>query len=443
MNGVRTHIVLFLLLLSALVSTAQGFSLPEGKKFEKLKFQLINNLIIVPIEVNGTELSFLLDSGVGTPILFNISERDSVQINNVSEITIKGFGDDVPIKALVSRENAFRIKSIVNPRQRLFVVMDKSVNFSTSLGIPVHGIIGYDLFRDFVVDINYTSQTIRLYDPGKYVYRKGRKYEALPLYINAKKAYVNSGLSLKNGEEFPVRLLLDTGSSDALWLFESDTINVPDKHYDDFLGRGLNGNIYGKRTKVDALTIGRFTLSDAKAAFPDKESFRELKNLTDRNGSIGGAVLKRFNVIFDYSKNRITLRKNSNFGKPFQYNLSGLDLQHDGIRYIAESISDSRGVVHDAKKEFGNVQILFEEQTRLSVVPEIVVSAIRAGSPAHEAGLKEGDVILAVNGKKVHRYKLQDILEMVNEREGKRVKLLIERYNSDLLFSFVLKNMFK
>ena len=422
---------------------AQGFSLPEGQKSEKIKFQLINNLIVVPIEVNGTELSFLLDSGVSSPILFNISETDSVQINHVSEITIKGFGDNVPIKALVSEKNQFRLKNISNENQKLFVVMDKSINFSTSLGIPVHGIIGYDLFRDFVVDVNYIKKHIRFSNPETYVYRQKKNTEVLPLSIRAKKAYLNSELYLGEEDELSVRLLLDTGSSDALWLFESDSINVPDKHYDDFLGKGLNGNIYGKRTKVNGLRIGRFLLNDAKAAFPDKNSFRELTNLVERNGSLGGSVLKRFHVVFDYRRNRIILRKNSNFDKPFKYNLSGLDLQHNGIRYIAESIADDRGVVYSDKAEFGNVQLLFENQTRLSVAPEIIVSAIRAGSPAYEAGLKEGDVILAVNGKRIHRYKLQDILEMINEKEGKRIKLLIERYNSDLLFTFVLKNMLK
>ncbi|WP_276165752.1 PDZ domain-containing protein [Zobellia alginiliquefaciens] len=442
MNCLRPHIIFFLMLLSFSV-TGQGFNLPEGQKSEKVKFQLINNLIIVPIEVNGTELSFLLDSGVSSPILFNISETDSVQINHVSEITIKGFGDNEPIKALASKGNQFRLKNIVNENQKLFVVMDKSINFSTSLGIPVHGIIGYDIFRDFVVDINYTKKSIRFRDPETYVYRENKSNEVLPLSIRAKKAYLNTGLYLNDGKEVSARLLLDTGSSDALWLFESDSVQVPDKHYDDFLGKGLNGNIYGKRTKVNGLKIGRFMLNDAKAAFPDKDSFRELTNLVNRNGSLGGSVLKRFRVVFDYQRNRIILRKNSNFNRPFKYNLSGLDLQHAGIRYIAESISDGRGVVYADKREFGNVQLLFENQTRLSVAPEIIVSSIRAGSPAHEAGLQEGDVILAVNGKSVHRYKLQDILEMINEKEGKRIKLLIERYNSDLLFTFVLKNMLK
>jgi C-terminal processing protease CtpA/Prc len=50
---------------------------------------------------------------------------------------------------------------------------------------------------------------------------------------------------------------------------------------------------------------------------------------------------------------------------------------------------------------------------------------------------------LAVNGKRVDHYKLQEILSMINQKEGKKVRLLIERYNKDLLFSFVVEDIFK
>ena len=425
------------------MGVSQNYELSHGQKYQKIKFQLINNLIIVPVQVNGSELSFVLDSGVKNPILFNLTDRDSLQINNVSEITIKGLGEGEPIKALSSSGNTFQLKNIQNKDQLLYVLMDKSLNFSTSLGIPVHGIIGYDLFRDFVVDINYSSQTIKFHDPQQYVYEKDRKGEILPLSIINKKAYVDANVFLEDVDNLPVRLLVDTGSSDAIWLFENEVIGIPDQNYEDFLGKGLSGDIFGRRTKVNSIKLGSFALRDAKAAFPDKSSFGAVKNLGNRNGSVGGEVLKRFNIVIDYTNEKITLKKNRLYKNPFHYNLSGITLQHDGVRYVSERITDGNGVVKDKDNNFGNVQILFVNKTRLSLVPEIVVSGIRAGSPAETAGLKEGDVILAVNGKSVHRYKIQEIMQMLDEKEGKRIRVLFERYNRDLLFSFVLENLFE
>jgi hypothetical protein len=424
---------------------AQHFELPAGQKMEKIRFELINNLVIIPLEINGAELTFILDSGVSKPILFNLYDQDSLQLNNVAEITINGLGEGTPIKALSSHGNTFRLEGIQNNDQEVYVVIDKEMNFSPVLGIPIHGIIGYDLFKDFVVDINYGSRIIKFIDPGHYTPKKGRKYETLPLWLHGNKAYVKGEVQLTDTPKVPVKLLIDTGSSDAVWLFEDNEkgLDIPEKNYEDYLGKGLNGHIFGRRTRVKRLAIGSFILSDAKAAFPNMTSFGETQDFGDRNGSIGGEVLRRFNIVFNYPGRQVTLRKNSNFKLPFQYNLSGLELQHNGMRYIAERIANASGVVRKSDDSFGNVQILMQNTTRLSLVPEIVVSGIRAGSPAAQAGLREGDVILAVNGKSIHRYKLQEVLKMINEKQGKRIKLLIERLNNDLLFSFVLKDVFE
>lgn len=400
--------------------------------------------MIIPIEVNGADLKFVLDSGVSKPILFNLSDTDSLQINNVSEVTIRGLGDGEPMKALSSMTNVFKLGKARNYNQDLYVVLDKEINFSTSLGIPVHGILGYDLFRDFIVEVNYQARHIKLYNPSLFNKKSHKRSQTLPISIENRKAYVKGTVLMKDKDDVPVKLLVDTGSSDALWLFHAPEkgLEIPNKNYEDYLGRGLSGDIFGKRTKVRGIKIGDFELKDAKAAFPYKESFGFIKKLGDRNGSVGGEILKRFNIIFDYGNNRVTFKKNGNFRAPFQYNLAGIALQHNGLRYIAESIAGFNGVVKKDDDSFGNVQILLENKTRLSLVPEIIVSGIRAGSPAAEAGLQEGDVILAVNGKRIHKYKLQEVLKMLNDKEGKRVRVLIERYNRDLLFSFVLKNVF-
>lgn len=439
------HMV-FLIWCCPVLLLSQNFKLPSGEKFQKVKFELVNNLIIIPIEVNGAQLSFILDSGVNKPILFNLSDKDSIQINNVSEIVIKGLGEGEPINALISSSNLFRIGEVVNTDQQLYVVMDKELNLSPRLGIPVHGIIGYDLFRDFIVELNYSSKYLKLHDPDLYRSKKSSKTRTLPLQIIQNKAYVQGDVLMKNKKNIPVKLLIDSGSSDALWLFEDldRGLGVPRDNYVDFLGQGLSGSIYGKRTKIDGIKLAGFLLKDAKTAFPDLQYFNSITSFGSRNGSLGGEVLKRFTLVFNYSERTLSLRKNTLFNHPFDFNLSGINIQHNGMRYISESIADVNGaVLADSGKSFGDVQILFENMTRLSMVPEIIVSGIRAGSPGHKAGLQEGDVILAVNGKKVHHYKLQQILHMLNEKEGKRVKVLIERYQKDMLITYVLKDIFK
>lgn len=444
LNRILPYLTLVFFSLS-ITGFGQRFHIPSKKKFERVKFELINNLMVVPVELNGAKLSFILDTGVSSPILFNLTGKDSIQINKVSNITLHGLGEGEPIQALKSVQNTFKIGNAKNFNQPLYVVLDKDLNFSTSLGVPIHGIIGYDLFKNFVVEVNYTSNTLKLYDPNKYRYKDSKKQQTLPLSIIQKKAYVDGAVTKEDDSEIPVKLLVDTGSSDALWLFHDAEkgLDIPEKNYEDFLGQGLSGSIFGKRTKLKGVRIGKFHLNEAKVAFPFKESFSSFKELGDRNGSVGGEVLKRFNIVFDYPRNKITLSKNGNFNKPFQYNLAGIELQHNGVRYIAKRITDANGIVDVEEKTFGNVQILLENRTRLSLVPEIIVSGIRAGSPAADAGLKEGDVILAVNGKEIHDYKLQEILQMLNEREGKKVRVQIERYNKDLLFTFVLKDIFE
>ena len=444
--NVKRYLILSCFLVVSFQAMGQGYVFSEKQTTsKKIRFELINNLMIVPLEVNGTQLSFILDSGVNKPILFNLADQDSVELKNVSTIKLKGLGTGEAIEALRSKGNTFQLGSLVNRDQDVYVVLDKEMNFSPALGHTVHGIVGYDVFKNHVVEVNYSGQFLRFHDPEDYKKRPKRKSVTLPLDVRRNKAFLGAQVVVQGNNKVPVNLLLDTGSSDAIWLFQDDKegLPIPETHYDEYLGKGLSGIIYGKRTQIKQLEIGPYVLKNAKAAYPDMNSFQGIANLRDRNGSLGGAVLKRFNMILNYPAGTITLSKNAKFSEPFHFNLAGLELQHAGMRYISERITDSRGVVKQDSDTFGNVQISLVNTTRVSLVPEIVVSAIRAGSPADEVGLREGDVILAVNGKPVHRYKLQEVVQMINEKKGKRVRLKIERYNSDLVFSFILKELFK
>lgn len=425
------------------VYAQSGFTFSGGKVKEKIKFKFVNNLIILPVEVNGVELSFVLDTGVNKPILFNLTASDSLEVKNVEEIYIRGLGEGEPIRAFKSRGNQFKIKNhIYNNNQTLYIVLDESINFSPRIGFPIHGIIGYDLFKDFVIEVNYMTKTLRFYDPEAYRYKPCRKCEYFNLDFIRNKPYIDARVDMEKKDSIAVKLLIDSGSSDALWLFENEEkqIEVPAKYFGDFLGRGLSGSIHGERSRVKHLYIGNFNLTQAKVAFPDSVAVRHI-DTEDRNGSLGAEVLKRFNVVFDYRHKRLTLKKNSKFKEPFKYNMSGIELQHNGIRLVKELESNIRGVVKEDEDPTGGIKILLNERYKLSLHPAFEIAEIREGSPAAEAGLKKGDVIISVNGKPTHRRSLQDVAEMLNEAEGKKIRLLVEREGTSFTFFFELRRV--
>ena len=53
-------VVFAMALMCCALGFGQGFHLPAGVDQEKIRFELVNNLMIIPMEVNGSELSFIL-----------------------------------------------------------------------------------------------------------------------------------------------------------------------------------------------------------------------------------------------------------------------------------------------------------------------------------------------------------------------------------------------
>ena len=436
---------LFFLLFFALTCFSQNKYVVQNKKgIDKVDFQLINNIIIIPVEVNGVSLSFLLDTGVSRPIVFNfIKDSDSLEILNAKKIYLKGLGNNGLVEALTSSNNQFKIGDAINNNQDFFVVFDSSINFAPKLGIPIHGIIGYDFFKDLIVDINYKNKYLKIKNPGVYREKVCRKCEVFDLEFINDKPYFNIEVKV-NKENIPVKLLIDSGSSDSLWLFENDSLglNTSDKYFEDFLGFGLSGSVHGKRSKIDGVKLKSFQLNKPKVAFPDSLTVEKLKKINGRNGSAGGEILKRFNITFDYRNAKVILKKNSNYNDTFSYNKSGIELEHDGVRLVTESYSDFMPVDNSGSNTIV-VKAVYVAKEKLVIKPAYSISQIRKNSPAEKAGLKVGDVVIAINNKDSKHYSLQELIEHFFDDEGRRIKLKVERDGRFIEVVFILESLLK
>ncbi|MCG2793313.1 MAG: PDZ domain-containing protein [Weeksellaceae bacterium] len=429
------------LILGVLMKAQDGFVLENAEK-TVIKFKLINNLIFVPVTVNGVELTFLLDSGIAETLLFSL-ENKTVDFKNTEKITFKGLGETVSIEALKSIKNNVVIgKNFVDKAHTIFLVLDEDFNISQDIGIPVNGIIGYYFFKNHPVEINYIKKTITVYKDQSQFPKKINRFVAFPMSVEYSKPYMMADVELKHEKESS-KLLLDLGNTDSVWLFpaliKNFIYNRP--NIDDFLGRGFSGDIFGKRSRINSLSIGNFRFNKPVASMPDEYSIQHLKLVNDRKGSIGSEILRRFTVIFDYPDRKIYFNANKDVNDPFLIDGSGLEIKQDGLLWEKEEVriktakvnpsSNAINVLDNGVKSF---------QYKFTLKPLFLVSGTRKDSPAQKAGILKNDKLIAIDGKQTKEMSLNKIQQILKTNVNKRINIEINRNGLLMKFELLLSD---
>lgn len=410
--------------LSCSLLAQNGFHLERVQEGDRIPFQLINNLLVVKAEVNGTTLSFLLDTGAKASVLF--SSIDSLYLRDTSSVKIKGLGAKKEILFLRSDHNTVQLGHVVDTSHTLFVGYDD--DFSLRMGVPVNGILGNDFFENLVINIDYISQIITVHPTEKYTLPPCKRCEDLPLRFVLQKPFVKLSGDFGDTQRNLI-LLVDSGNSDALWLFNQELFikEEPKNYFRDHLGFGLGGAVFGKRTRIPGLRMGDIYLSAVNTSFPDKKMIKEGVFFKGRNGSLGGGFLKRFTVTFDFKDNILRLKRNRNFKNPFHYNMSGLTLESAGKKWNVGSLQIIEHTEDSLKNKLKSIRRAPELMAfHYTLLPKYKVSYVREGSVAEKAGIEVGDKVLAVNGRPAYRYKLYQLMNIFFRDAGKRVKLKIE-----------------
>ncbi len=357
----KTFILCFLFIYGLPTLGQEGFIFQKNVDKVEIPFKLINNLIFIPIKVNGIELNFLLDSGVDETLLFSMDDKKEVSFFNVEKVTLRGLGSEASIEGLKSQNNTLEVPGLKSTGHLLYIILDQSFNLSSHIGIPVNGIIGYHFLKNNLVEINYEKKRITIYDEENKIRKKiEKKFQEIPITIEKLKPYIR-GSVIMDTSEIPVKLLVDIGNSDAVWLFQnaSELIKVPEKNFEDYLGKGFSGDIEGRRAQIRKFTMSKFEFQDPVVAFPDTISIRNVKMVKDRAGSVGAEIWKRFTTVFDYPNRKMYLKKNGHFNDPFGYNKSGIELQHFGLQWVQETVrletvplSEGTNLINNFKYKF-------------------------------------------------------------------------------------------
>lgn len=396
MRMISVLVVTVCMVVGGVVGTAVGqeFAFKEGVRRNMMPFKLVRNLIIIPLYINDKgPFNFILDTGVGPMVITDTRLTDSLEIKKKVPYKLVGAGTGVDFETYVTNELSATVGDASIENIPTVLIVNAPFDLSSYVGIPIQGILGYYFFKSFLVKIDYAWKRLVFYPP--YSPRK-RKGERIPFELVNGKPYVNVSIEVDGTDSasMPVRLLMDTGASHAVSLEtkDDDPFPLPQKTIPASLGIGLSGPIKGKIGRVKGFSLGNFSLDNVVASFPDYEDVAAKTTNPGRNGTLGGELLKRFQVFVDYAGEAIYLKRNRHYKDPFENDMSGIEVYLD----------------------FGAYNRFF-------------ISRVESGSPAEEAGFLVHDEIVSIDFKSVKHTSLDDIYHILKSGGPKTIIIEIVR----------------
>jgi hypothetical protein len=390
---------LWLVLFVALVSS--GLLVPSSRAQQKAaaaqSASQAQRGVRIPLELNGNHVLIQGRVNNSAPLWFTVDTGAAVSVINVRrarELNLQMEGTGSARGAGGSAQSSrvsnvtFNLQGLELKNLSMITLALDSIEATSGRSMDV--ILGADLFMRYVVEIDYANKLLTIYEPDQFTY--GGKGESLPLKFAANHPYVTGKISIAGMEAIEGEFVIDAGSNFGITLvpsfFNSRKLldHIPKTIQSK--ARGVGGEFPMAIGRVEGLELGSFKLEKPVAAFPQTSGFIAREGAA---GNIGGLILRRFKVTFDYPHKRMILEPNPNFKEPFEIDMSGLAL-------ITES------------PEF-----------RLRKI-----SRVLENSPAAEAGLKAEDLLLEVNGRAASDLTLSGLREMFRQ-EGQEYELKIKR----------------
>lgn len=173
------------------------------------------------------------------------------------------------------------------------------------------GKVGYDLFADQVLELDFDQRRLILHDrpPAD---RTG--YSAVPLTYRRSGFYITGRVTTPTAV-FDQAFMVHTGHSGAL-LFgtrsnaEHPALATLDSTGVERLKDPFGHELHNKRTRIPALELGGFTCSNVPASLMDTRSRIPAS-------VIGCGLLQRFNWLLDLRNDVLYLRPGAAFGRPW------------------------------------------------------------------------------------------------------------------------------
>ncbi len=267
-----------------------GFFLPENVSEVTFKFHSVRNLIVLPVIINDSiKVNLILDTGCRNLVLFGKKFQKFFKTEPDKKIQFSGLGLGDAIHGKLSLNNKVSIHAVLGEKIPVVLVSDKNLFSAYS---DIHGVIGYDIFIKFEIELDHMKQLITFRPAATATLSPD--YEKIPLRIEDSRPLIQSRIFLPGGEGQLCDLMLDTGSSLGLLVKTSDLKKFPHTIHKKVLGKGLNGDVIGIETTAEKLILDTFEIQ----SIPAGVTYSSWHNYA----SVGMDVMKDYTVVLNYCK---------------------------------------------------------------------------------------------------------------------------------------------
>jgi hypothetical protein len=374
----------------------------QGSSAMNIPFIPASNLICLTVSINGSEPGiFVLDTGAGYNVIdsaFAAKLGLDLSRRQVSARTGAGYSELSGLTLMLQGMEAKDQTAKAMPVAQL----------GAFIGVPLAGILGYDFFKQMVFRVDYSKAVISFYAPGHFKYHgKGAR---VPFEIVAPQNWPLATVRItpEKGQPFDAKVLIDAGAIAPFSLNVPGLCNstIPNTVTMGITGAG-SGGCHGR---LKSVSFGNLTLKAPLAAMPVPDAAETTDPVQAMVGqvslgNIGGEMLRRFNVVFDYPNKEMILEPGCEFKKPMEHDMCGV--------FIIDQLEPARG---------------------------FWVMAVTPGSPAEAAGIKPGDLITGIDGKAPGSITLTQARDLLR-RHGKKVALSIMRDGQQMEMNVRLKRM--
>ena len=364
--------------------------------------------IFISTRLNGSgPLQFQFDTAAGVHVV-NWRRAEELKLEMQSASNAQGAGDGSTRAALLPGArlslDGFALPSARTAATDLDPVSDRK-------GYRLDGLIGADLLRHWVVEIDHTESVMRLYDPATWRYQGSG--DSLPLRGDSMGVpYVTATVQIPGRGLVQAEFKIDSAAGGTTAMFAApfaekhDLVAAASRAGIPVLAdevMGVGGTSVSWTTRLDAIHLGRTFFRRPVVSVTGAKGGTLARS--DIAGILGGELLARFRVIYNCPQARLYLEPGKQIDAPFEEDMSG-------IRWIA----------------FGPDRKRFR------------VRAVLPDSPASRAGIAAGDVLIGVDGNTggtFERHWLRDALR----GHGRPVKLTLERAGARREIAIVLRRM--